>query len=164
MEVPPFTMRGPTWHLEDVAFGKQLTASQDLESRVKVHSFKGSVCLDKPTLYTVQLRAGQHDCPSGGSEFTNHSCDPNCRVVFEDDADFKFGDLVTLRPVRAGEALTFNYVTTEWDMSSPFDCVCGSEKCLGRIAGFRYLAYEQRTAIQHLCSPYINTKLNVDVA
>ena len=30
---------------------------------------------------------------------------------------------------------TFFYPSTEWAMASPFDCHCGSARCLGRIAG-----------------------------
>ena len=29
----------------------------------------------------------------------------------------------------------FFYPSTEWDMAQPFDCLCGSETCRGRISG-----------------------------
>ena len=122
----------------------------------------GESKLSRPTMYTVQLGQGEHVVPAGGAEFSNHSCDPNLRVSFGDDG-FENGDLVTLRPLKSGETLTWNYLTTEWDMSVPFDCQCGAANCLGQIAGFKYLAYEQRSEIQHLCSPFIMSRLNVEV-
>lgn len=125
--------------------------------------YSDGAVLDRPTMYTVQLEAGgKHVLPMGGSEFTNHSCDPNCRVSGGDDG-FALGDLVTIRAVAKGEPITFNYLTTEWSMSVAFDCQCGTSKCLGRIAGFKHLEYPQRAAIQHLCSPFIMSQLNVEV-
>ena len=38
-------------------------------------------------------------------------------------------------PIKKGGLMTFFYPSTEWDMSQPFDCNCGSEKCLGKING-----------------------------
>ncbi len=120
------------------------------------------VKLPRATIQTVQSRVGEHTIPVSGAEFVSHSCEPNCRVAFNEDG-FAFGDLVTLREVKAGEAISFNYLTTEWSMSVPFDCQCGSSRCLGVISGFKFLQYPQRSAIQHLCSPFIMSRLNVDV-
>ena len=58
---------------------------------------------------------------------TAHSCAPNCRISFEDMA------MVSLRGIGAGEAITFDYATTESIMSQAFDCLCGAPSCRGRI-------------------------------
>lgn len=39
------------------------------------------------------------------------------------------------RDLHAGDALTFFYPSSEWHMVQPFDCTCGTQKCLGRITG-----------------------------
>ena len=44
--------------------------------------------------------------------------------------------------IKANEVLTFFYPSTEWDMRQPFDCLCKSSKCLGRIRGAKYLPAE----------------------
>lgn len=31
--------------------------------------------------------------------------------------------------------MTFAYWTTEWDMDQPFDCLCGTARCVGRVTG-----------------------------
>lgn len=31
--------------------------------------------------------------------------------------------------------MTFAYWTTEWDMDQPFDCTCGTARCVGRVTG-----------------------------
>jgi len=62
-------------------------------------------------------------------ELINHSCDPN---VFFDSQRWQ---LVALKPIAPGDELCFFYPSTEWNMASPFECACGSERCLGRITG-----------------------------
>jgi hypothetical protein len=71
--------------------------------------------------------------PFGGHLFhpvlakTGHSCEPNAQVSFQDRA------LVAARPIASGEPVTFDYHTTERRLSHPFDCLCGSRQCRGRI-------------------------------
>lgn len=64
--------------------------------------------------------------------YCNHSCDPS--LVF-DMARFEVR-VVDHRPLAVGDALTFFYPSSEWDMVQPFQCNCGSgAKCLGMISG-----------------------------
>jgi hypothetical protein len=71
--------------------------------------------------------------PTGGHIFhpvlakTAHSCEPNCSVSFPNRA------MVAIRSIAAGEAVTFDYETTERWFSHPFWCVCGVRRCRGRI-------------------------------
>jgi hypothetical protein len=71
--------------------------------------------------------------PFGGHFFhpilakTSHGCEPNCRISFSDRA------MVALKAVAAGEAISFDYQSTERRISHPFDCLCGSTKCRQRI-------------------------------
>lgn len=44
-----------------------------------------------------------------------------------------------MRDIQEGEPITFNYLSTEWDMAQAFKCECGSENCLGEIQGARYV-------------------------
>ena len=39
------------------------------------------------------------------------------------------------RDLKRGDALTFFYPSTEWDMAQPFKCTCGAEACKGWING-----------------------------
>jgi hypothetical protein len=49
-------------------------------------------------------------------------------------------ELRAIRDIEPGEELTFFYPSTEWDMITPFQCLCGSSQCLKRIGGARYLS------------------------
>jgi len=75
---------------------------------------------------TVQHPSGQHMFHPVLAR-TAHSCEPNCRVSFSDRA------LVALRAIEPGEAVTYDYETTESWFSHPFWCLCGSRRCRGRI-------------------------------
>ena len=56
-----------------------------------------------------------------------HSCDPNCRPALAGRV------LLACRQIAAGEAITFDYQTTESRFAYPFQCLCGSSRCRGRI-------------------------------
>ena len=56
-----------------------------------------------------------------------HSCDPNCELWAAQRV------LVALRPIAVGEAISFDYETTETWFAHPFWCGCGARRCRGRI-------------------------------
>jgi hypothetical protein len=43
------------------------------------------------------------------------------------------------RDLAVGDELTFFYPSTEWEMSSPFICLCGAPNCIHVVAGARFL-------------------------
>ena len=52
--------------------------------------------------------------------------------------------VVENRPLRKGDALTFFYPSTEWEMDQPFECNCGAPggKCKGWISGAKGMRRE----------------------
>jgi SET domain-containing protein len=62
------------------------------------------------------------------ARFVNHSCSPNCEAILEDDRIW----LISLRDIRAGEELTFNYGFDLEDYRE-YSCRCGSPNCVGVI-------------------------------
>lgn len=76
------------------------------------------------------------DATVGGDpcKYINHSCDPNCEAVIEEDRIF----IETLRPIKAGEELVYDY---QFILDEPhtaaakrlYPCYCGSPKCRGTI-------------------------------
>lgn len=70
--------------------------------------------------------------PSGGlwictddARFWNHSCEPNAAP--RNDLD------VALRPLAAGEEVTYDYGLFWPAAAPPFVCACGRERCRGTI-------------------------------
>ncbi|WP_224369218.1 SET domain-containing protein-lysine N-methyltransferase [Hyalangium versicolor] len=95
-----------------------------------ISAFRAKATHARPSRMTLQVSEHEHiELTPPALSFTNHSCDPN--VYF----DVEKWALSALRPIAAGDALTYFYPSTEWTMASPFECLCGSPRCLRRIAG-----------------------------
>lgn len=68
------------------------------------------------------------------ARFINHSCDPNCDAVIEDDRIW----IETIHDVEPGEELAYDYAYTLEERHSPaakrrFPCACGARNCRGTI-------------------------------
>ena len=87
----------------------------------------------RPTYQTVQVSRDLHLEELGLLAYLNHSCQPNTRF------DATTLTLVALCDIAPGDELTFFYPSTEWQMARPFVCLCGAPRCLGAIAGAKYL-------------------------
>ena len=87
---------------------------------------------NKPNRFTVQVGRERHVEVKELSSI-NHSCNPN---TFLDTTRML---VFAARDVAAGEELTFFYPSTEWEMSSPFICLCGATNCIHVVAGARFL-------------------------
>ncbi|KAF8196736.1 hypothetical protein K438DRAFT_1906208 [Mycena galopus ATCC 62051] len=105
---------------------------------------------------TVQCGRGSEDNVELNSDFVfaDHSCEPN--VVFDlSSADPRQWHVRAVKDIEAGSAVTFFYPSTEWDMEQGFECHCGTESCLGRIQGAKYLAKEELLKHGGWASPWI---------
>ena len=78
----------------------------------------------------------------GVARWINHSCDPNCEaVVEEDDRDRRHKDKVfieAMRRIAPGEELTYNYGITLDERHTPklkklWGCRCGAANCTGTM-------------------------------
>jgi len=76
------------------------------------------------------------------ARWINHSCDPNCTAVLEEaEGRDRSKDRVfieSLRPIKAGEELTYNYGIVLEERQTPrlkaiWACRCGSPKCTGTL-------------------------------
>jgi len=72
------------------------------------------------------------DAAVGGNEarFINHSCDPNCDAVIEDERIW----IETIRDVEPGEELAYDYAYILEERHSPaakrrYPCSCGARNC-----------------------------------
>jgi hypothetical protein len=114
---------------------RSLHAREAFRSGQILAEFTQSLPGQEPSYLTVQVGEFEHVrlAPSH-LELINHSCEPN--VFFDVD---KF-QIQALKDIAKGEELTFFYPSTEWQMTQPFRCHCGSETCLEVIQGAAYLS------------------------
>jgi SET domain-containing protein len=130
--------------------GKGLFAEKEFKKGEAIIKIKGKV-IDHPTRTSIQIDTDKHleweEIPQIG--FLNHSCSPNCYI------DTKTLKLVALRDIAQGEEITFNYNSTEWEMSFPFMCLCGSKNCYKKIRGYKFLTKKQKQDLRDIRSPFL---------
>lgn len=114
-----------------------------------------------PTMYTIWVGERQHLLFGDGAECIAHHCDPNVQVKVNGDGTF---DFVTVKDIKIGEMVTFNYNTTEWHMNTPFPCLCGSEFCAGTISGFRGLQTKDRQRLWPITSPLVRARCETAIS
>jgi hypothetical protein len=139
--------------------GQTAYATRNIPSGTTLFHAKG-LLVSFPTMYTICVGSGKHLLFGDAAECLAHSCDPNVAVkvngVAAHDGHSSF-DMVTIRDVAEGDLLTFCYLTTEWDMNSPFPCLCGAANCFHMIRGFKHLSDSDRQLIWHITSDYIRS-------
>jgi hypothetical protein len=90
----------------------------------------------------------------GNGPKVNHSCDPNCGVRVNPAVDGF--DFVALRPIAAGDEITFDYAMRNYVVEHfPDRCLCGAANCRGTITGWKDLAPERKAAYGELVAPYL---------
>ncbi len=84
--------------------------------------------------HTVQIDWDRHVIMDLPAVLINHSCDANVGIRNNNISAYDFR---AIRPIIEGEELTFDYETSEWEISIPFPCDCGSVNCRGTLRGFK---------------------------
>ena len=82
------------------------------------------------------------------ADFINHSCDPTCGMRGATV-------LVALRDLEAGEAITYDYATTDGSDYDEFECACGSVLCRGKVTGYDWMLPELQLRHRGSFSPYL---------
>ena len=78
----------------------------------------------------------------------NHSCEPNCGMGGA-------AQVVAMRDIAVGEALTFDYAMADGSDYDEFDCACGSSFCRGRVSGNDWSNADLRARHAGYFSPYL---------
>jgi hypothetical protein len=100
-----------------------------------IATFGAGTISAEPTYLTVQVGMRKHiTLDPEFLQYINHGCDPN--VFFNTTTK----EVVALKHISIDDELTFFYPSADWKMAQPFDCYCGSPKCLGKIRGAAYLS------------------------
>jgi hypothetical protein len=102
------------------------------------------------TMHSIQVSADEHVIPLPPMHLLNHSCEPNCGLLI--DRESQSIQLHALRRVEAGEQLTVDYATFEYEVEHVGGpCRCGAPSCRGAVNGYKDLPQHLRRAYE----PYI---------
>ena len=132
---------------------RALFAERAFRSGDVLITYDGPV-LDHPTRYSVQI--GEHQHVEGTAEsnaWLNHSCAPNAYVEWTPLR------LRALRDIEAGEEITCNYLTTDWELHEPFVCRCGAPHCYGEIRGFAHLDSAARQRLMPFIPEFMRARI-----
>ena len=115
-------------------------------------TFRAAATFAHPARLTLQVSESEHiELAPAALTFINHGCEPNTAFDMERWA------LIALRPIASGDPITAFYPSTEWTMAEPFDCHCGSPRCLGKVSGASQLP--ARALQGHRLAPHIQALL-----
>jgi len=67
------------------------------------------------------------------SRFINHCCDPTCFAQIINVEGFKKIVLYSLRDIRVGDEITYDYKFDEEPDEQKIPCLCGSKNCRGSL-------------------------------
>jgi SET domain-containing protein len=110
--------------------------------------------LNHPTRYSIQVGDQMHiEGTPESNAYLNHSCLPNTYV------DWQGVFLRALRNIAAGEELTCNYLTTDWDLHEKFLCACGAPNCYGEIRGLKYLSPQQQRELERFLPEFMRRRI-----
>jgi len=126
--------------------GLKAIAGMDLPMGTVINEFTAPV-FRNPTMHTVCIANGIHVAPTFGAECISHACGPNTNVSIRVNSNERGAKVVVTKDVPKGEDLYFNYNTTEWTMSCPFQCSCQKCQAEGKsrlVQGFSHLSNEEQ--------------------
>ena len=132
---------------------RRLVTTEPIASGDEIFSLDG-VVRTSPTRYSIQVGPDEHLDGMGPVDATNHQCDPSAFIDFSDPRRIV---LRALRSLSVGAEVSIHYCATEYDMSSPFDCYCGADACLGRIRGYRYVSDDVARDLEPWLSPALRS-------
>ncbi len=132
--------------------GVALVATRDLPAGAHVAIFEGPFVgfgeiPPEELRHVLWFDTDRWMIPRAPARFINHGCEPNC-ALHDRAGDPDRCDIVTRRPVHAGEELTISYDLVDaeewyahrdhpayafWHPSWSFDCACGAPSCRRRI-------------------------------
>jgi hypothetical protein len=127
----------------------RLLAARSFAAGATILGIEG-VTVAAPTRHSVQVGRDTHvEMPVDTGlldeldryvwRFLNHSCAPNAALVGR--------ELRAAVDIAPFDEITFDYLTTEFELAAPFRCGCGAAHCVGEVRGFAALTPAARARL-----------------
>jgi len=104
------------------------------------------------TRYSVQMNWNKHVLMTTPAVLINHSCNPNTVVINNSHGAY---DFVAFRDISAGEELSFDYATTEFEIIAMNECFCAETNCRSTPGGFNVLPDDHALKLHGLVGGYL---------
>jgi len=103
--------------------------------------------------HASQVGKNKHVLHAGLISKVNHSCSPNCGIHVNETGAH---DFVAMRDISINEEMTFDYAMRNYGVDFfPKQCMCGSERCRGKITGWKDLTDERKNEYEGFVAPYL---------
>ena len=124
--------------VKDCGYGRGVFVTQSFESEAVIGQVAGVIISDLDHSSENCMDLGKHGVlePAPPFQFLNHSCHPNCELVWEAPKNKKTGRrqpmifVQSIRPIAPGEQLTLDYA---WPAVDAIPCQCRSSRCRGWV-------------------------------
>lgn len=138
-------MREDRAEIRESKFGKGLFAKHDIRQGSVICkitgeelNFKQTLLLDDRESHTIQIDFDKYLLCDPPFLYSNHSCNPNCGI------NNKL-ELFSLREIKAGEELFWDYSTSMLERHWTMKCACGEKNCRETISDFDLLPCDVQT-------------------
>lgn len=128
--------------IDETVQGKGVRAANDMgSSQLLIHingpsaGYPETLVMGNKESYCLQVGVNKYVKPEFPFYLFNHSCDPNCGIN-------EFMQLVTIRNIRSGEELCWDYSTSMLERARTLNCSCGAPCCRKSITDFDLLPRE----------------------
>jgi hypothetical protein len=109
--------------------------------------------LDRNHSHASQIGENKHVLHAGLISKVNHSCDPYCGIRVNKTSAHNF---VAIKDISVNDEITFDYAMRNFTIDYfQKQCICGSEKCRGRITGWKDLTDEKKKIYEGFIAPYL---------
>lgn len=136
-------------------YGRGVYADRAIRKGEIIAAFDGPILDDDFEPWTadllshaIQIGPRKWRDSKGIARLVNHSCDPNCGIR-------GLNRIVAMRPIAAGEQITWDYEMTEKSDWWRMKCRCGSNICRGRIGHYKNLPPATRRKYRGYISKWI---------
>ena len=146
-------MKPPSYlEIRNSQFGKGLFARKDIPENTVICtvtgpelSFDQSISLGERESHSLQVDKDKYILCQPPFLYSNHSCEPNSGL----NENF---ELISLKKIKAGEEIFWDYSTSMLERHWTMNCLCGSKKCRKTVTDFDLLPEEVQ-------ADYLNKKI-----
>jgi hypothetical protein len=130
---------------------KGLIAIDNIPKHSIIFSYKNTVSHER-TRTSIQVSADSHIEAGEYGIYVNHSCLPNTTIWTQTRENGVFGHvvLIALRDILKGEEISFDYATTEIELTPQLRgtaCMCREFGCRRMLKGFADLTLRERNEL-----------------
>jgi hypothetical protein len=144
------------YQIFETEIGLSCRATQEIRQNSIIFESIGSI-ENKASKHSVQIDANHHLLANDDIIYANHSFNPNCHMKVSINPP-KI-QLIAIRDIKPYEDLMFNYNTSEWELSCPFQ----DRETQKYVTGCKYLDAQDIKQLWPYFPEWIKDKIKAEI-